>query len=752
MRELSSAEHGGAGSHPSSGGRLVARDGREAILREAKLQVDAGGGIARTLLVQRFVNPYAEPLNLTYQLALPADGAVAEFSFRIGERFVIGEIDRRESARERFEQAILEGRTAALVEQDRSSVFTQEIGNVPPQSEVVATTTVDQRLAWLAEGAWEWRFPTVVAPRYLGRAGRVPDASRISVDVVEGAPPARLSLELTVSDALAGEPSSPAHTLRRVPDGGSAARLVGGEVALDRDIVVRWPVATASAATRLEVSRAGGERLAGRCFGLLTLVPPRPDPSRARIARDLIVMIDASGSMRGHPFEQARRIAHALVRSLDESDTLELIAFANAPLRFHASAARASGALRSAAHEWLDGLEAGGATEMAQAIEAALVPLREGSQRQVVLITDGLIGFESEIVAKLLGRLPASARLHTVGVGPAPNRSLTAGAARAGRGVEVLVAPGEDGTLAAERLLAHVGAPLVTQLEVSGSALRGSAPIRLRDLAAGAPVLVSLELDPAGGDLALLGEGLARRHAVPAVEPGGNPALARLFARERVEDLELRAAAGESVNAEIESLGLSFQIATRCTSWVAIDQQPSVDPRSPVRRVRIPQALPEGTSIEGLGLRLGPRQLSILAMRLSAPTTLSEPIELSGKIRRGGAIRGLLRGLERRKPRRIRGRLVLASDAELGIELAVEGEPLDWYPAPQAELLRNEPADGKPAGIIAAIDPERSTRPGRIEAGFIVRIVVRLEAPLLWPISWVALGRGAKRLVIELRD
>src|SRR5690348_12930568 len=161
--------HGhGPGAQPSNGGRLVSADERELPLLGVRLTARAGGGVAEVVLEQRFRNPHEAPLAVTYSFALPADAAVSGYSFTIGARRVVGEIDRREAARERFEQALLEGKTAGLVEQERSSLFTQEIGNIPPATEVVATLTIDQRLRWLDDGAWEWRFPTAVAPRYLG--------------------------------------------------------------------------------------------------------------------------------------------------------------------------------------------------------------------------------------------------------------------------------------------------------------------------------------------------------------------------------------------------------------------------------------------------------------------------------------------------------------------------------------------------------------------------------------------------------
>src|SRR4029453_736563 len=204
----------------------------------------------------------------------------------------------------------------------------------------------------------------------------------------------------------------------------------------------------------------------------------------------------------------------------------------------------------------------------------------------------------------LLESLPDRSRLHTVGVGSAVNRSLTAAAARAGRGVEILVGLDEDGASASRRLLDHLVAPIVTEIEIAGTAVRCCAPARLRDVTAGAPVLVSVELDPAGGEIGVGGHGFPSPIAVAPLAPGtGNAALAALFARESVEDLEARAAAGDDVDAAIERIGLAFHVATRRTSWVAVSKDRAVDPTKPTRRVRVPQAVPHGTSIEGLGLR-----------------------------------------------------------------------------------------------------------------------------------------------------
>ncbi|HZN94619.1 MAG TPA: VIT domain-containing protein, partial [Myxococcales bacterium] len=458
-------------TYESSGGRLVTADGRALPLLGASLRADARGGLCRVVLEQRFRNPYEQPLRVTYRMPLPADGAVSGYAFTLGDRRIEGEVDRKARARDRFERAIVEGRTAGLVEQERASVFTQELGNLPPGEELVAELTVDQKLAWLPEGAWEWRFPTVVAPRYLGAPGRVADHDRVTVSVAEGPLAPRVAMAIAVRDAVpsGARPESPSHPVRASLSGGRWDVTMPDEAGarLDRDVVVRWPAATAEPGVALDAAWPRG-RPAG--YGLLTLTPPAPSAAPEVAPRDLIFLVDTSGSMSGEPLDLARRILSAMVDSLTDRDQLEMISFSSAPSRWRRGAAAATQSHRRDAQKWLSKLQASGGTEMRTGVLEALRPLREDAQRQVVIVTDGLIGFEDEIVRTLYEKLPRGCRVHVIGVGSAVNRGLSFPASRAGRGVELIVGLGEDVERASRRILARTCAPVLTDVTVSGSA------------------------------------------------------------------------------------------------------------------------------------------------------------------------------------------------------------------------------------------------------------------------------------------
>lgn len=618
------------------GAELVATDGRTLPLVATHLRAEAGGGLVRFVLEQTFANVHDETLCVTYKMPLPADGAVSGYAFQIGLRTITGRVDPKETARARFEQAIAEGKTAAILEQERSDVFTQEIGNIPPRTSIVARITVDAPLTWLPEGEWELRFPTVIGPRY--------DAPpEVAIQIAGGDVGARMKLELRISDTFApgGAPVSPSHSLCSKDD--EVFALAADEGArLDRDLVVRWPVAEREVGVSLVAARPkSGELHSHLAYGLLTIVPPAPDARTAFVPRDLIVLLDTSGSMSGAPLDQAKRVVGMLVDSLGPEDRLEMVEFSSQPRRWKRHAVAATTKEKKEALAWLRSLEAGGGTEMYSGVVEALRAIRAGAQRQVVLVTDGYIGNEAQIVELLHERLPQGCRFHVAGVSAAVNRTLAMSLARAGRGAEILVGLHEDAERAAKRLLDRTGAPVLTDVSISGDAIVQLAPEHVPDVFAGAPILAAMSLRPEGGEIVVRGN-LARgtwekRIRVPATAPGeGNPAVTALYGREHVADLEMRWTIGrevEMIDRTIEKVGIAFQIATRRTSWVAIDEERRTS-GGPSRHEVMPQELPYGTSLASFGFAApapggAPAMSMGMAMPMAAPMQASMPLSLS---------------------------------------------------------------------------------------------------------------------------
>ncbi len=603
----------------SAGAELVTSDGRSLALVAARLVGEASGGLARLVLEQRFENAYDENLRVTYRMPLPADGAISGYEFVIGERTVRGAIDKKAQARERFERAIASGKTAALLEQERADIFTQQIGNIPARASVLARITIDQRLVWLPEGEWELRFPTVIGPRYSGTAETAADIRATHIKVTDAPLKAGIQIAVAVRDTIVGggAPTSPTH---HVAAGSDGTVSLHSPARLDRDIVLRWRVATPTVGLSLATARRAGDHDA---FGLLTIVPPAAAAKVTPVPRDLIVLLDTSGSMSGGPLDKAKQVIGMMIDSLDERDRFELIEFSNEPRRYLDEPQLATARAKQAALKWLRSRQADGATEMRTAVIEAMTTLRVGAQRQIVVVTDGYVGGEHQILEALNRRLPKSCRLHVLGVGSAVNRSLATSLSRAGRGVEVLVGVDEDAERGAKRLHDRTRMPILTNVEISGSALLRHAPERIPDVFEGAPLVAAVAVRAEGGELVVRGqlatETWEQTIRVAPQGPGtGNPAIVALYGRERVADVEANAMFN-SVDGEIEELGLEFQIATKMTSWVAIDELSKVT--GPSRDQLIPQELPYGTSAAAFGLR--PAQPMLRAQTTPAPAAMA---------------------------------------------------------------------------------------------------------------------------------
>lgn len=609
-----------ANAATATAGALVAVDGRTYPLSSVELIARTEGGHAVTTLAQSFDNPYDEPLEVHYTLPLPADGAVLAYTVKLGERVLRGEIETREKATAKHRQALREGRISGLLEQDRINTFQQSLGNVPARTRVEVTVEVLHPLVFQAAGAtselpatWEYRFPTVVGVRYHGAEGRVPDAGAVSPPRAEAGTPVRASLALTVGG---GQPvtglTSSSHDVTTQENGVIAFRE---GAALDRDVVVRWHATEEHIGCTL-VEGGGLPGDDGR-YGLVTIVPPTR-PERV-YDRELTLLLDTSGSM-SQRIELAKQLVHDLIKGLQPNDRFELITFSSAPRRLTPDAGYvlATPSVVESVLQSLRQVQAGGCTEMGSAITEAFRRASDDGQRQVVLITDGDVSFESEIVGQVAAT--RNVRLHCVGVGAVPNRALLRQAAWAGRGVEVLIEHEQDLARASERLRRATGQPVLTQLSIEGAGVAATPEGGLHDVFAQQPLTVAIELSCNGGPVTLKGrlagttDAWTHTFTVPAADTVAAETrtplpLGALFGREQVGALEVQAAVWgprqedrKSLEDRIEATALRHRIVSSRTSLVAISEEPAVNPQDPVRRVRLAVEVPADVSAAAVGL------------------------------------------------------------------------------------------------------------------------------------------------------
>jgi Ca-activated chloride channel family protein len=567
-------------------------------------------------LRQTFRNNLAEPIEATYIFPLPARGAVTGFRLRVGERVVEGVIDERGQARQSYDDAIRAGHRAAIAEEDRPDVFTVRVGNLMPGQSATVELDLVGALA-LERNEATFRFPLVVAPRYIpgaplpgGSVGdgvasdtdAVPDASRITPPVLLPGFPNPVRLSLVVDIDPSGLPLSALRSsLHAVIEGGQAdgrrtVALRPGE-RLDRDFILRWVLGDGAIRTSLVV--APDREGEGASFAL-TLLPPEAHGDER--PRDVVVVLDRSGSMGGWKMVAARRAAARLVDSLSQVDRFAVLGFDDSievPDGLPADAlAEASDRNRFRAVEFLARLDARGGTEMAEPLTRAAGLLGGGyrdRERILLLVTDGQVGNEDQILRQLAPRL-RGARVFALGVDRAVNAGFLGRLADLGAGGFELIESEDRLDEVMERVQRKIGTPVVTELAIAGDGLDiepGSVvPRRLPDLLSGAPVVIRGRLRGGGREGALEVSGADRTGAawherVTSRASAGGPEAA-LWARTCIRELEDRYAIGDPeqglLASRIVEVSKRFSVLSRFTAFLAVDRSEKVNPGGVLHR------------------------------------------------------------------------------------------------------------------------------------------------------------------------
>ncbi len=579
-------------------------------LKHTEVKAKISGPLARVTVTQEFENPFQEKIEAVYTFPLPADSAVDDMTMLVGDRTIRGLIKPRDEARKIYEEARRNGRIAGLLDQERPNIFTQAVANIMPGAKVKIEISYVETMPYEG-GSYEFHFPMVVAPRYLPT--RVPDASRISPPVTpEGTRAGHdISVEVSVDagvpiEALASKTHDVA--VERPSPERAVVRLRDKAAIPNKDFILRYAAAGRRVEDAVLTHRAGK----GGFFTLLLQPPDRVAPAEAT-PKELVFVLDTSGSMSGFPIEKAKETMQLALDGLNPRDTFNLITFSgDTHILFPKPVPATAENLRSA-REFLQSRYGGGGTEMMKAIRAALEPSGAPDHVRVVcFMTDGEVGNDFEILGEVQ-RHP-EARVFAFGIGSSVNRFLLDGMARYGRGEVEYVGLKDDGSAAARRFHERVQSPLLTDVSIDwgGLPVTDVYPARIPDLFAAKPVVISGRYSSAAsGVIRLRGKMAGReftreiRVGLPASQPE-NAVLATLWARRKVGDLmsqDFRGMQSGSMRGDLKEqitkLGLEFRLVTQFTSFVAVEEKTVTEGGQP-RRVEVPVEMPEGMSYEGV--------------------------------------------------------------------------------------------------------------------------------------------------------
>ncbi len=572
-------------------------------LKHTRVTVNVTGVIADVIVNQIYENKGTEPINARYIFPASTRAAVHGMNMIIGDQVISAKIKEKKKAEETFTAAKKAGKSASLLQQQRPNVFSMNVANIMPGDRVDVELKFTELLVPTA-GTYEFVYPTVVGPRYAG----VPEKTASESDQwiknpylqEKQASPTKFHIEVNLSTGIPlKEVVCTTHQTDTTWEGDRMARVMladtehaGG----NRDFILHYRLAGREIQSGLMLSEGKDEN-----FFLLMVEPPERVMPEHLPPREYIFVVDVSGSMNGFPLNTAKKLLRDLIGNLNATDRFNLILFAGAAKVMAPVSVAATSANVKAAIQTLDRQNGGGGTELASALKKGLaLPKSEGFSRTMVVVTDGYISAEKEAFALIRSNLNRT-NVFAFGIGSSVNRYLIEGLAKAGLGEPFIVVDPHQAPEKAAQFRQYIAAPVLTGIQVAFEGFEAYAvePAAIPDLFAQRPILLygKWRGQPTG-TVTLKGTNgsgaYEKTFQVAETEPGkANHALRYLWARKRISlltDFNFQNGHSES-QAEITSLGLTYNLLTPFTSFVAVHEVVR-NPEAKSQDVKQPLPLP----------------------------------------------------------------------------------------------------------------------------------------------------------------
>lgn len=578
-------------------------------LNRTNLAGTVTGPLATLTLTQTFAlaNTNGAVIEALYRFPLPGDAAVTAVRVRFGNVEISTTLKEREKAEEEYKEAKRTGRQAALVTRESPDVFTLAIAGIKAGQDVVVQTEYVQ-LAKPEGAGWSLRVPLTTSPRFV-RSDEVNSrhAGGQPLAVLRD-PGHRFALDVTFSDSE--HIASNTHAIT-VEDG--RVRLRDGEVLPDRDCVITWkPIAIEIPALRVWTHT---DSASGKAYFLALCTPPKFINAK-KVPREVILLVDHSGSMQGAKWEAADWAVERFFAGLNESDSFGLGLFHDSTKWLAQRTRKATpDAVREAVAFLKSNRDAGG-TQLGVALEQALDRARsaETPSRHVLILTDAEVSDAGRILrlADTESAKPDRRRVSVLCIDSAPNEALASQLAERGGGVSRFLTsnPDEDDvTTALDEVLADWSAPVLTGLSLevnrAGAEAAGrtvalmmpgaTSSIDIGDLPAGRPVWVIGRVPTNGAPLSFRLRTGAEVVAEQRMDVrNATPGLKALFGADRVRRLEYVMHAnysGEDLRAELARLG--YEVSANAGSKVYTENARE-DTATLVRELLVKESLAAG--------------------------------------------------------------------------------------------------------------------------------------------------------------
>ena len=581
-------------------------------LRSTSAEVKVVGVIADVIVTQVYKNEGKTPLEAIYIFPASTRAAVCGMKMTIGKRTIIAKIQERKEARRQYEEAKQQGKSASLLEQQRPNVFQMNVANILP-GDVIQVELKYTELLVPTDGIYEFVYPTVVGPRYSNQPVEtaLPSQKWVENPYFHQSESPTYTFDIT-ANLSAGLPIQnvvcTSHKVDIQYDGSSRASIKldaseknGG----NRDFILKYQLAGGKVQSGLLLFEGEKEN-----FFLLMLQPPKQVNVSQIPPREYILIVDISGSMYGFPLDISKKLLKDLIGKLRPTDKFNVLLFSGgSSLMSEQSLPATSENIRQAIN-LIEKQRGGGGTELLPALKRALSLGRsEGYSRSVVIATDGYVMVEEEVF-DLIRKNLGDANMFTFGIGSSVNRHLLEGMARVGIGEPFVISKPEETREKAEKFRKMIESPVLTKVKVDFGKFEvyDVEPLSIPDVFAERPVIVFGKWrGRPTGEITLngmtSGGPYVNKIDIRKEKPlKSNSALQYLWARHRITLLSDYNSLHQDTERikEVTQLGLTYNLLTAYTSFVAIDTEVQLVNGQSIT-VKQPLPLPEGVSNYAVG-------------------------------------------------------------------------------------------------------------------------------------------------------
>ena len=438
-----------------------------------RVTVDIQNQVAQVEVDQAFVNDSEVALEATYVFPLPEDAAISDFSLYVDGERLEGRILNKEEAREIYESIVRRNRDPALLEYVGRNAFQAQVFPIPPHGERRVQISYTQLLSQEA-GLVHFLYP-------------------LNTEKFSPQPLEEVSISVDVSSQTAIKAVySPSHEvdIDRISETHVAASYEENEVTPSTDFELFYSLSTEDIGASVTTYRQGEED----GFFLLLVAPKADFRPQEVVAKDVMLVLDVSGSMEGEKLEQAKEALRFVLERLNPDDRFNILSF-NDTIDTYAETLR-SAERADEADDFVDDLRADSGTNINEALLEALRLLPGERPELVIFLTDGqpTVGIQDPdvIIGNVSDAVSPSTRMFVFGVGDDVNTVLLDTLAQENRGVSQYVRPDEDVAAAVSSFYEKVSTPVLTDIELDFGDIEVTDvyPQPLPDLFAGTQLVV----------------------------------------------------------------------------------------------------------------------------------------------------------------------------------------------------------------------------------------------------------------------